>query len=118
MGVVNLAERGGSHQPCLVFRSLCKRLISASFCVDAKTGKEIARKRIGSQFYASVVLIKDKLYAVSRFGGTYVLEATPKLTQVAHNRLSDESEFSGSPAVSDGQLILRSDKYLYCIEAK
>ena len=88
------------------------------FCVDAKTGKEIAKKRLGGEFYASVVLIEDKLYAPSRFDGTYVLEATPELVQVAHNRLSDESDFSGSPAVSDGQLILRSDKYLYCIEAK
>ncbi len=89
-----------------------------AFCVDAKTGKEVAKKRLGGQFYASVVLIKDKLYAVSRFDGTYILEATPELTQVAHNRLSDKSDFSGSPAVSDGQLILRSDKCLYCIEAK
>ncbi|MHC4404108.1 MAG: outer membrane protein assembly factor BamB family protein [Planctomycetota bacterium] len=89
-----------------------------AFCVDAETGKEVARKRLDGQFYASAVLINDKLYAVSRFDGTYVLEATPELTQVAHNRLSDESDFSGSPAVSDGQLILRSDKYLYCIEAK
>ena len=89
-----------------------------AFCVDAKTGKEVARKRLGGQFYASAVLIADKLYAVSRFDGTYVLEATPELTHVAHNRLSDESDFSGSPAVSEGQILLRSDKYLYCIEAK
>ena len=89
-----------------------------AFCIDAKTGEEIAKKRLGGQFYASAVLIDDKLYAVSRFDGTYVLEATPELTQVAHNRLSDESDFSASPAVSDGQLILRSDQYLYCIEAK
>ena len=67
--------------------------------------------------YASVVLISDKLYAVSRFTGTYVLEATPELKQIAHNTLADESDFSASPAVSDGQLILRSDKYLYCIQA-
>ena len=46
------------------------------------------------------------------------LEATPELKQVAHNRLSDESDFSASPAVSDGQLVLRSDEYLYCVEAK
>ena len=87
-------------------------------CVDAKTGKEVTKKRIGGQFYASVVLINDKLYALSRFDGTYVLEATPELTQLAHNRLSDKSDFSASPAVSDGQLILRSDKNLYCIEAE
>lgn len=85
-------------------------------CVDTKTGEEVSRKRTGGQFYASAVLINDKLYAVSRFDGTYVLEATPELNQVAHNELLDESDFSGSPAVSDGQLILRSDNYLYCIE--
>jgi hypothetical protein len=87
-------------------------------CVDVQTGAEVAQRRLGGQFYASVVLIEDKLYAVSRFDGTYVLQATPKLAQVAHNRLSDESDFCGSPAVSDGQLILRSEKYLYCIEAE
>ena len=80
--------------------------------------RDEGKKRLGGEFYASAVLIQDKLYAPSRFDGTYVLEATPELVQVAHNRLSDESDFSGSPAVSDGQLILRSDKYLYCIEAK
>ena len=78
----------------------------------------MTRKRLGGRFYASVVLISDKLYAVSRFSGTYVLEATPELKQIAHNALSDESDFSASPAVSDGQLILRSDKYLYCIQAE
>ena len=89
-----------------------------AFCVDTKTGEAVAKKRLDGQFYASAVLIQDKLYVVSRFDGTYIFEATPELRQVAHNRLPDESDFSASPAVSDGQLILRSDKYLYCIEAQ
>jgi outer membrane protein assembly factor BamB len=87
-------------------------------CVDTKTGKEVTRKRIGGEFYASALVIKDKIYAVSRFSGTHVFLATPELTQLAHNKLTDSSDFSGSPAVSDGQLIMRSDKYLYCIEAE
>ena len=85
-------------------------------CVDAKTGKEVTRKRVGGQFYASALLVKDKIYAVSRYGGTYVLSATPEMSQLAHNKLGDESDFSGSPAVSDGQLFLRSDKALYCLQ--
>jgi len=89
-----------------------------AFCVDAQTGEEVTKKRLDGRFYASAVLVEDKLYAVSRSDGTYILEATPELTEVAHNRLSDESEFSASPAVSEGQLILRSDTQLYCIEAK
>jgi hypothetical protein len=112
---------GGSYVPSPVLYKGHLYWINDSgvaYCVDVKTGKEVAKKRIGGQFYASAVLIKDKLYVVSRFRGTYVFTATPKLTQVAHNKLTDESDFSASPAVSDGQFILRSDKYLYCIQAE
>jgi len=87
-------------------------------CVDAKTGEEVEKKRVGGEHYASVAVINGKLYAVSRYSGTYVLEASPKLTEIAHNELGDKSDFSGSPAVSDGQLFLRSDKFLYCIAAE
>ena len=87
-------------------------------CVDIKTGEEAGRKRLGGQYYASIMLIGKRLYAVSRFEGTYILEATPELTQVAHNKLTDESDFSASPAVSDGQLFIRSDAQLYCVAAE
>lgn len=86
-------------------------------CVDVATGEEAGRARLNGQFYASVQLIGDHLYAVSRFGGTYVLEATPDLKQVAHNRIDDDSDFSASPAVSNGDLFIRSDNALYCISA-
>ena len=115
------STRGGSYVPSPVFHKGHLYWVNdggIAFCVDTKTGKQVTRKRLDGQFYASVVLVSDKLYAVSRFTGTYVLVATPELKQIAHNTLSDESDFSASPAVSDGQLILRSDKYLYCIQAK
>jgi len=86
-------------------------------CVDMKTGKEANKSRLSGKFYASITLIGDKLYALSRFSGTHVLEATPELKKVAHNKLTDESDHSASPAVSDGQLFIRSDKALYCISA-
>jgi hypothetical protein len=51
--------------------------------------------------------------------GTYVLAAGPKYELLAHNKIADDkSIFNGSPAVSRGQLFLRSDKYLYCIGVK
>ncbi len=87
-------------------------------CVDIKTGEEAGRSRVRGQFYASIMLIGDKLYSVSRFGATYVLEATPELKQLAHNELSDKSDFSASPAVSNGQLFIRSDAQIYCIAKK
>ena len=112
------STRGGAYVPSPVLYEGHLYWINdrgVAYCVDTNTGKEVAKKRIGGQFYASALLIKDKLLFVSRFGGTYVFKASPELTQLAHNKLSDTSDFSASPAVSDGQLILRSDKYLYCI---
>jgi outer membrane protein assembly factor BamB len=114
------ATNGGAYVPSPVLHAGHLYWVADSGivqCVDAKTGKQVQRKRIRDRFYASVVLIQDKLYAVSRFGGTYVLKATPELEQIAHNKLDDKSDFSASPAVSRGQLFLRSDRFLYCIEA-
>ena len=57
-----------------------------------------------------------KLYAVSRENGTFVYQAEPSLSQIAHNVFSeDDSTFNSSPAFSDGRMYLRSDKFLYCI---
>lgn len=97
-----------------------------AFCVDAATGERRYRERLsegpggmgrGKPFYASVVLADDRLYAVSRRGGTYVLAAKPEFGLLAHNRLpSDQSDFNASPAISDGQIFLRSNRFLYCIQ--
>lgn len=91
-----------------------------AYCMDAKTSRVIYKRKLpasgGKPFYASVVLADDKLYAVSRKSGTFVLGAKPEFEQLAHNRFeSDDSDFNGSPAVSDGQLFLRSNQFLYCI---
>jgi hypothetical protein len=112
------SEGGGSYVPSPVLHEGRLYWVNDSgiaTCIDAKTGKQLGRKRLGGRFYASVALINGKLYAVSRFGGTHVLKPTPDFEQIALNKLSDESDFSGSPAASDGQLFIRSDEFLYCI---
>ncbi len=115
------SEGGGSYVPSPILHDGKLFWVNdrgIANCVDAKTGKELGQKRLGGRFYASVVLINGQLYAQSRFDGTYVLKPTPDFEQIAHNKLSDESDFSGSPAVSDGQLFIRSDEFLYCIAAE
>ncbi len=93
-----------------------------AYCMEADTGKVIYRGKLDARgsksFYASVVLADGKLYAVSRKSGTFVLAAKPEFEQLAHNQFtSDDSDFNGSPAISNGQIFLRSNKYLYCIES-
>lgn len=89
-------------------------------CVNAKTGEPVYERRlegIGSKnkTYASALLAEGRLYVVTCYRGTFVLEAKPDFRQLAHNDLGDESVFNASPAAVDGRLILRSDRHLYSI---
>ena len=66
--------------------------------------------------YASPLLAGGKIYFVSQHKGTFVVEAAPKFKLLAHNVFADDSSrTNGSPAADGGQLLLRSDEYLYCI---
>jgi outer membrane protein assembly factor BamB len=88
-------------------------------CVEAATGKVVYTRRldaVGAKLYASPVAADGKIYAVSREQGTFVLKAGPQFELLANNRfVSDASIFNASPAIHDGQLLLRSDRYLYCL---
>lgn len=92
-----------------------------AYCAEARTGKVLYSERLpargpGKPFYASVVLADGKLYAVSRTSGTFVLAAKPQFEQLAHNSFaSDASDFSASPAISDGRIFLRPNQSLYCV---
>jgi outer membrane protein assembly factor BamB len=69
--------------------------------------------------YVSAVAAGDKVFALTRFDGLYVLAGGGKFQQLAHNEFAgDRSVFNASPAVSDGRLYLRSNAYLYCIGKK
>ena len=72
----------------------------------------------GREYYASVVAGDGKLYAVSRSKGIFVVSADAKLEVLANNKMDDASVFNASPAIQDGRLYLRSDKFLYCIGKK
>lgn len=95
-------------------------------CIKAGDGSVQFRERLpglGSSrrraVYASVIYAADKLYAVSRYSGAYILEAKPSFSLIAQNRLEgDDSQFNGTPAFADNGIYIRSDRYLYCISAK
>lgn len=84
-------------------------------CLDAKTGKEVyAPQRIKPGTYsASPVLADGKVYITNEDGLTTVFKAGPQFEVLAENDLGDYC--LSSPAISDGQIFLRTAKYLYCI---
>lgn len=79
-------------------------------------GRGGRRGRGGGQDYASPVLADGKIYFASRGGDIHVLEAGKEFKQLATNRVTSEREdFSATPAISGGELYIRSNKHLYCV---
>jgi hypothetical protein len=88
-----------------------------AYCAKADTGEIVYEQRLerAGQIYSSALLADGRLYYLTREGRTFVIAAKPKFEQLAMNDLSDRSIFNGSPAVDGARLLIRSDKYLYCI---
>lgn len=89
-----------------------------ALCLNAKTGEVVYESPMSlkrERWYASPILSGDRLYYVSRNSGTIVLAAKPQFETLATNVISnDASVFNGSPAIADGLIFLRSDRFAYC----
>ncbi len=85
------------------------------WCLDARTGTEVwGSQRIRHGIYsASPVLADGKVYVTNEDGVTTVFRAGSKFESIAENNLDDYT--LSSPAISDGQIFLRTAQYLYCI---
>jgi outer membrane protein assembly factor BamB len=93
----------------------------AAYCLNATTGETVYQERLREpgRIYASGVSTEGRIYYVSQKKGTYVVAAKPKFELLAHNVIeSDSSIFNGSPAISQSQFFIRSDKHVYCIGSK
>jgi outer membrane protein assembly factor BamB len=88
-------------------------------CQDAATGETVFQERIEPRpgiIWSSPVLADGRLYVVSQRDGTFVFAAKPSYELLAHNVFAEDgSRTNASPAVSNGQLLLRTDRRLYCI---
>jgi outer membrane protein assembly factor BamB len=88
------------------------------FCLDARTGAEVyGRQRLRPSTYSgSPVLADGKIYITDEDGVTSVVQAGPRFALLAEN---DFGEYTlSSPAVSDGQIFIRTEKFLYAIGAR
>ena len=85
------------------------------FCLDAKTGKRVyGPQRLRSATYSgSPVLGDGKIYVTNEDGVTVVVKAGPDFELLAENDL--EEYMLSSPAISDGQIFIRTEKALYAV---
>jgi outer membrane protein assembly factor BamB len=85
------------------------------FCLDAKTGKTVyGPQRLRSATYSgSAVLADGKIYITDEDGVTSVVQSGPKYALLAENDLGDYT--LSSPAISEGQIFVRTASFLYAI---
>ncbi|KAA5543166.1 PQQ-binding-like beta-propeller repeat protein [Roseiconus nitratireducens] len=82
-------------------------------CFDTSTGERLWRERLGRHFSASLVAAAGRVYFTSDDGETTVMRASREPEVVAVNELG-ESVFA-SPAISEGDLFVRTREHLFCI---
>ncbi len=90
-------------------------------CWKSDTGEELWREKVDKDYYASPVMVGQRIYATNLTGATAVFDATPAgFKLLAQNRLGDEA--LASPAICGGRIYLRHAKkgearqeFLWCI---
>ena len=85
------------------------------WCLDARTGHEVYGKmRLRPSTYSgSFVMADGKLYITNEDGLTTVVRTGPKFEILAENNFDDYT--LSSPAVSDGQIFIRTTAALWAI---
>ena len=84
------------------------------WCLDAKTGNEVyGQQRLKPGTYSASPVLADEIYVTSEDGLTSVIKAGPQFEVLAENELGEYT--LSSPAVSDGQIFIRTSGHLYAI---
>ncbi len=82
-------------------------------CIDAKTGEEIWKDRLGGNYSSSLIRSGNRIYAFSEDGKGIVFSTGREFKKLAENTLPDG--FMASPAASGNSLFLRTRTTLYRI---
>jgi outer membrane protein assembly factor BamB len=117
--VVWKCKRGVSRRPSVLLVGDLLFMVDdggVASCVEAKTGKEVWKERLGGNYSASPIFAGGRVYFSDQDGKSTVVEAARNYKVIAVNRLADG--FMASPAVSGSALYLRTKSALYRIQDK
>ena len=82
-------------------------------CFDTKTGQRLWQERLGKHYSSSLLTARGLVYFLADDGITKIVRPGPKLDVVSQNPLGEYC--FASPALSDGQLFIRTETTLFCI---
>lgn len=83
---------------------------------ETQTGNRTFMEKLGDHHSASPVLADGHVYLVDDDGATHVLKGNGKFDVVSRNPLGDKCY--SSPAISQGQIFIRTAGYVYCVGKK
>lgn len=85
-------------------------------CLNAMTGDVVWTDRAaGDNHWGSIILAEGRCYVTNQSGKTVVFKPNPgRFELLATNSLDDSS--NSTPAISNGQIFIRTDGHLWCIE--
>jgi outer membrane protein assembly factor BamB len=109
-------HRGVSYVPSPVAHNQWFFIVSdggIGSCFGAKTGKILWKQRLGRHHSASGVYASGNVYFIDDDGTTHVLKAGPTFEVISENALGENAY--ASPAVSRGQIFIRTAQHLWCI---
>lgn len=86
---------------------------SIMMCIEARTGNVLWSQRVRGKFNASPVYAAGNIYFSSTQGDILVIREGKILEIVAENQL--EGEIWTTPVVMEGNILIRTSKYLYKI---
>lgn len=114
--VVYNIDRGGGYVPSPIANGDYFFVVKDEgfgYCYEATTGKRQWMERMGKHHSASPISAGGHLYFLDDEGIMWVLKPGAKFEVVAKNELGEECY--ASPAVSRGQIFIRTLNHLYCI---
>jgi outer membrane protein assembly factor BamB len=84
-----------------------------AYCLDAGTGKEVWKERLRGEFRATPLAADENVYFLSKSGKATIIKAARTFEILAECDLGEET--IASPAVSSGNLFIRTKNNIYRI---
>ena len=111
--------RGAAYVPSPIISGRYLLMVADSgiaSCFEARTGKRHWMERLPGGHSPSPVSADGLVYFVSDRGVTTIIRPSETFAVIAKNELGEP--VSASPAISQGQIFLRTHQHLYCIGSK
>jgi len=113
-------DRGAPHTPSVLVVGDALYCVSdngVAACLDARTGTEHWRERLGGNFSASPLHADGVVYFQNEAGEAILVRAGPAFEELGRNQIGGGERTFASYAVADGALVVRTETAVYRIES-